>query len=168
MKLGSVQNVFLTGLINVIAVFGKRVNILQKVRNMLENIDPNDFHNYLLLGSNERYLLDIWVSLVIQPYKRYNIETSYGLKHEYTRDSGIYVNNGCMKGCLLQAGYEPDFYKDQNWCFCIQPTYIWPKHRKVNGIHLPPGYSDDGNWSGLFRIPDDKLQEFKNAVSLLG
>ena len=48
--------------------------------------------------------------------------SSYGLKHELERDTGIYLTNNQMKHAMLSSGYEPVDPKALNWEFNIALT----------------------------------------------
>lgn len=41
--------------------------------------------------------------------------TSYGYKHIFTRETGIYITNGHFKGAILAAGLRVAKLSAQNW-----------------------------------------------------
>ena len=46
--------------------------------------------------------------------------TSYGIKHEFEKDTGVYLTNGHFKGAMLVAGFDPIDYDELNWEFKIK------------------------------------------------
>lgn len=67
--------------------------------------------------------LDNWISTHIIPSKRtYWKRSSYGLKADFKRDSGIYIYTGVFHGAMLRAGYQPVDPTTTNWHFKIN---IW-------------------------------------------
>ncbi len=45
--------------------------------------------------------------------------SSYSLKHFIQNDIGIYMTNCQFKGAMLQCGYEPVYFGELNWVFCL-------------------------------------------------
>lgn len=81
-----------------------------------ENLDHPE--RYLDLPPEVKTALDDWIQLKFEPARRMNRDrTSYGLKHLFQRESGIYIYNGAFKGAMLAAGFMPDDPDDQNWYF---------------------------------------------------
>jgi hypothetical protein len=72
---------------------------------------------YSTLRPDFQEALDNWISNNIKPAKTWWNRSSYGLKHDFERDTEIYVTNGQFKGAMLKAGYEPEFYDELNWGF---------------------------------------------------
>lgn len=48
------------------------------------------------------------------------MQTSYGLKHRFERDTGIYVSNGAFKGAMLLVGFTAKDIADLNWYFNVK------------------------------------------------
>jgi hypothetical protein len=62
------------------------------------------------------------VEHAIQPAtKADDHQSSYGLKHEYERETKCYVSNAQFKGAMLVAGYLPTKKGEQSWHFMILP-----------------------------------------------
>ncbi len=79
---------------------------------------------YDTLSQEEREVLQYWIEHTIQPaLKADEHYSSYGLKHEYERETKLYVSHAQFKGAMLIAGYLPTEKGEQNWHFKIKPTY---------------------------------------------
>ncbi len=79
---------------------------------------------YDTLSQEEREVLQYWIEHTIQPaLKADEHYSSYGLKHEYERETKLYVSHAQFKGAMLVAGYLPTEKGEQNWHFKIKPTY---------------------------------------------
>ncbi len=79
---------------------------------------PNSYKN---MGLKEKQTLDEWIKSKFEPSKRiYWQRSSYGLKHNFERDTDIYVTNGEFKGAMLMAGFAPVNEKEINWYFKIK------------------------------------------------
>ena len=72
------------------------------------------------LKPEEQRKIIAWISNNIKHRKTPNYRhTSYGLKHIFTRDTGIYVTNNAFKDAMLDCGFEPIDETELNWCYCI-------------------------------------------------
>lgn len=61
-----------------------------------------------------------WVKTMLLPRKSVNNKhTSYGLKHIFSRQTGIYVTNNQFKDLMITCGYNPANKNELNWRFCI-------------------------------------------------
>ena len=61
-----------------------------------------------------------WIDSNIVPRKTPLYDhTSYGLKHIFERDTGLYLTNNEFKDAMLMCGYEPVNPYELNWCYCI-------------------------------------------------
>jgi hypothetical protein len=91
----------------------------------LDNTRQKDHpHAYDTLSQEEREALQYWIERAIQPtLKADERHSSYGLKHEYERETTLYVSHAQFKGAMLVAGYLPTEQGEQNWHFKIKPTY---------------------------------------------
>jgi hypothetical protein len=91
----------------------------------LDNTRQKDHpHAYEALSLEEREALQYWIERAIQPaLKADERHSSYGLKHEYERETKLYVSHAQFKGAMLVAGYLPTEKGEQNWHFKIKPTY---------------------------------------------
>ncbi len=70
------------------------------------------------LPQEVKEMLDGWISTYIVPSKRgYWKRSSYGLKADFQRDTGIYIYSGAFNGAVLKAGHQPVNPKDTNWYF---------------------------------------------------
>jgi hypothetical protein len=64
-----------------------------------------------------RVTLDKWIATSIVPSKKER--SSYGIKTDFHRETGIYVYAGVINGALLKAKYQPVNPKDTNWNFKV-------------------------------------------------
>ena len=79
---------------------------------------------YDTLSQEESEVLQYWIEHAIQPALKADAHySSYGLKHEYERETKLYVSHAQFKGAMLVAGYLPTEKGEQNWHFKIKPTY---------------------------------------------
>jgi hypothetical protein len=90
------------------------------MRKFLED-DLNHPDDYLSLTPIEKEKLSTWITEKMKPAKSFNMNhTSYGLKHLFERDTGIYVSNGQFKGAMLLHGFEPKDVLALNWIYKIR------------------------------------------------
>ena len=91
----------------------------------LDNTRQKDHpHAYDALSQEEREALQYWIERAIQPAQKADERhSSYGLKHEYERETKLYVSHAQFKGAMLIAGYLPTEKGEQNWHFKIKPAY---------------------------------------------
>lgn len=82
--------------------------------NCLREDDPIIFDD---ADASEKEKLLAWITERYEPATEICPKTSYGLKHNFKRDTGIYVLNGVMKGALLSLGFVPVNTSKQNWNF---------------------------------------------------
>ena len=81
-------------------------------------------YEYDTLSQEEKEALQSWIERAIQPApKADERHSSYGLKHDYERETKLYVSHAQFKGAMLVAGYLPTEKGEQNWHFKIKPTY---------------------------------------------
>jgi len=76
----------------------------------LSSNDPLDF---LRLPEEEQQALLDWIDCTFGLDDAVYPGSSYGLKHWFEREIGIYVTNGQFKGAMIQFGYDP-----------VDPRYI--------------------------------------------
>ena len=70
------------------------------------------------LQAKKQLALLAWIARHFEPSRQtYWHRSSYGLKHDFQRDTGIYVYNGAFKGAMLKSGIVPADEKEQNWHF---------------------------------------------------
>ena len=68
-----------------------------------------------------RSALDEWIQVNIRPdYTESFQRSSYGLKADFFRDTGIYVYSGVMDGGLAKAGYKVVNTDDKNRLYSIK------------------------------------------------
>lgn len=82
----------------------------------------NQPEQYEQLEQRKKELLQQWINNRVKPYliQSYNPSlTSYGLKHYFEREIGVYVNNGQFKGGMLAAGISPESHEALNWVFKV-------------------------------------------------
>lgn len=78
--------------------------------------------NWLItdLGNKEKDAVIDWIMTRLAPVKTaVHPRGSYGLKHDMTRETGIYVSNNQFKDAMLMAGYKPENPNDDYWRFRI-------------------------------------------------
>ena len=72
------------------------------------------------LSKEEQTQVLDWIEENIVPRKTaYEGVSSYGLKHIFTHDTGIYLTNNQFKHAMFIAGYEPVRPYMLNWHYCI-------------------------------------------------
>lgn len=65
-------------------------------------------------------LVCAWIRKNIRSRKTPMLErTSYGLKHDFEHDTGLYLTNNEFKDAMLLCGYYPVDPNKLNWCYCI-------------------------------------------------
>ncbi len=75
---------------------------------------------YDTLSLAEKDVLRYWIEHAIQVATKADDDySSYGLKHEYERETKLYVSNAQFKGAMLVAGYLPIKKGEQSWHFKI-------------------------------------------------
>ena len=82
----------------------------------------NQPEQYEQLEQRKKELLQQWINERVKPHliQSYNPSlTSYGLKHYFEREIGVYVTNGAFKGAMLAAGILPESYEALNWVFKV-------------------------------------------------
>jgi len=91
----------------------------------LENTRQRDHPRaYDTLSLEEKEALRYWIEHAIQAATKVDDEySSYGLKHEYERETKLYISNAQFKGAMLVAGYQPVKKGEQSWHFMIQPAH---------------------------------------------
>ncbi|MBP2033468.1 uncharacterized protein YozE (UPF0346 family) [Clostridium algifaecis] len=74
--------------------------------------------SYKELEEKDKAILDKWIKGKFQLSKRtYAKGSSYGLKHDFERETGIYVYNGQFKAAMIRAGFTAIYENEQNWHF---------------------------------------------------
>lgn len=104
----------------------------------LANLPVNRPDGYETLSELEKQTLQEWIELAIQPAKHKHSFSSYGLKHEYEYQTGLYVTNGQFKGAMLQCGYTPIDTNAINWKYRIKPQDIGFKLRSIKRKEKEP------------------------------
>src|SRR5689334_9235377 len=97
----------------------------ERICSELDNTRQKDHPRaYDALSQEGREALQYWIERAIQPaLKADERHSSYGLKHEYERETKLFVSHAQFKGAMLIAGYLPTAKGEQNWHFKIKPTY---------------------------------------------
>ena len=115
--------------------------------------DPKEYDK---LPQEEKQAVQYWISKAIKPATKEASSSSYGLKHDYEHESGIYISNAEFKGAMLAAGYAPNNESGQNWLFNINKTY--------DNRRLPHDWDQrkEARQAPMFRIhligePDEEL-----------
>lgn len=74
--------------------------------------------DYLTPGEQGR--LTDWIKANLETRKTFNDKhTSYGLKHIYASNGGVYVGNGAFKGAMLKCGFKVKNTTELNWIFNV-------------------------------------------------
>lgn len=108
----------------------------------LKEDDPARFDELDVL---EKEQLIAWITKQYEPATGICPKTSYGLKHDFKRDSGMFVLNGVMKGALLSLGFVPVNTAKQNWNFRMK-------------VKIPDGFY---KWAtSNFLLEDSPLGDF--------
>ncbi len=64
-----------------------------------------------------------WIEINLVHQKRYNYNrTSYGIKHIFSSDTGIYATNDEFKTAMLEMGYSPKDKKALNHIYCVSES----------------------------------------------
>ena len=90
--------------------------------------------NILDVPKPEQDLLIDWCKALYQDrqIKTINRTTnSYGLKHLFEKETGIYVNNGAFKGAMFLAGFDVGDLFATNWHFNISKVTIKKKREEA-------------------------------------
>lgn len=72
------------------------------------------------LSQEDKQALCEWIEQKFEKATRPYKSSSYGLKHDFERDAGIYVTNGAFKGAMLTVGFTPVNVNELNWYFKIK------------------------------------------------
>lgn len=105
-------------------------------QNCLKEDDPAIFAD---AEASEKERLLAWITKQYEPATEICPKTSYGLKHDFKRDTGIYVLNGVMKGALLSLGFVPVNTAKQNWNFRMK-------------VKIPDGFY---KWATTYFLTED-------------
>lgn len=83
-----------------------------------DNIDDELFSD---LPEEIQSVFRLWVRMRIVDRKSTNPnQTSYGLKHIFEEDFGVYMTNNQFKDAMLACGYFPENFNDLNWRYSIK------------------------------------------------
>jgi hypothetical protein len=75
---------------------------------------------YEKLSLEKKQAIVEWIRQKFVKASRVYNSSSYGLKHYYERETGVYVTNGEFKGAMLAAGFVPKKDTELNWYFKIK------------------------------------------------
>ena len=75
---------------------------------------------YEKLSAEYKQALGEWIGMRFEKATRAHNSWSYSLKHDFERDTGIYVTNGEFKGAMLVVGFTPIDNEELNWSFKIK------------------------------------------------
>jgi hypothetical protein len=112
----------------------------ERISSELEDTRQRDHPRaYDTLSREEKEALQYWIGHAIQVATKVDDDySSYGLKHEYERETNLYVSNAQFKGAMLVAGYLPVKLGEQSWRFMIQPMHEERRSSRQNQrIHEP-------------------------------
>ncbi len=102
-------------------------------------MSKNKPDEYDTLTPEKKELLAYWISKAVKPASTYDANSSYGIKHDFEYQTGVYVSNAEFKGAMLIADYLPHDAFAQNWHFKITKTY---DSRKISRDLRRRGYRD--------------------------
>lgn len=85
-----------------------------------ETLRLNHPNCYDELSQEDKQAVIGWIEQKFEKASRTYSISSYGLKHDFERDTGIYVSNGEFKGAMLTAGFKPVNANELNWYFKIK------------------------------------------------
>ena len=72
------------------------------------------------IGEQTAAAVKEWIVKNFIPQEKPNYEwSSYGLKHALQINTGIYLDNNQFKMAMLECGFEPCNFEEQNWIFAI-------------------------------------------------
>lgn len=66
---------------------------------------------------------------------------SFGLKHIFEHETGLYISNDAFKAAMLSAGYQPETLEAENPCY------------RITELNFTRGYISLGKRFGRFRKP---------------
>jgi uncharacterized protein YozE (UPF0346 family) len=76
---------------------------------------------YKDLKENEKEALEKWIKVKFEEgIRTYKKRSSYGLKHDFQSETGIYVYNGAFKGAMIKSGFKAVDDTELNWYFKIK------------------------------------------------
>lgn len=81
----------------------------------MNNIGCNSCREYEKLDTESKELLLNWIATHFLPSNRKMSASSYTIKHIFTRETELYVNNGQFKGAMLMMGFYPVDKSLMNW-----------------------------------------------------
>lgn len=94
--------------------------------------DPSEYN---LLSRQQQRILQAWIQRNLVPHKikSFSGPSSYWIKHyfEYSH-RGFYISNGCMKGAMAAAGFEPKDKCRKNWTYQLSARL-----RRIDFAKLP-------------------------------
>ena len=79
-----------------------------------------DYSLFSDLSADDQIKAEAWVTEYCKPVKTFNTKhSSYGLKHDLQKSTGVYMTNNQFKDLMLQHGFKPANTHDLNWNFGI-------------------------------------------------
>ncbi len=73
----------------------------------------------------EREMLLDWIKMNVHKASYINHKrTSYGLKHLFEADTGIYVTNNQFKDGMIECGFYPSDPDELNWHYRISERWL--------------------------------------------
>ena len=69
------------------------------------------------LSDQKKQAVLTWIKACFEPSHRACEESSYGIKHWFEEETGLYVTNGAFKGAMIAAGLDPVDTSLVNWQF---------------------------------------------------
>lgn len=91
--------------------------------NLEQNINygmDDSFTEFDTMDKDIRKMLLVWIQKTYMKGRRSHRQSSYGIKHDFERDSHEYVTNGQFKGAMKHLGFEPINPEERNWIFRIK------------------------------------------------
>jgi hypothetical protein len=122
--------------------------------------DPNHPVQYNVLPEVQKQLVRYWIDCRIEPASRYcNVISSYGLKHSFQFDTGLYVSNGAFKGAMLEAGFRAKDEQEANATYKMRlarrQKSRFMEWAKEHGFHVE--YDSEGQ-AHVIRLEDGSVR----------
>lgn len=87
----------------------------------LRELEVNSPAEYEKLTHETQVALDNWIEQTYKFAKTvWRGHTSYGEKHQFEHDTGIYICNGAFKGGMKKAGFLAKDEQELNWEYYVR------------------------------------------------
>ena len=117
----------------------------------------NDPAQYEIVSEAAKEALACYIGLAMRAADEMGPGSSYTMKHDFERATGIYVSNGAFKGAMLAAGYEPVDWDELNWTFRVRPAAS--DEQLYHHMH--------GDGVGHYPLPEDDPKGLQRLAALV-